>query len=593
MLRLGPILLTSGILLFFRAEILHAQFYTKWLENPERSLQKHQVALPNGEMLLAYATTAGLTSEPRTGIWVTRLDRCGREKWSQRYQWKQNYLEVKDMASNSAGEVLLLGTAFDIGNQEYVFLLKLDPQGKIQRFALWHFGTVDNFTYGLSWEGGQIAAYGLLLDWFTPKRGFIAFFDQDLRLQGGQKFEPFESSGGFLRLSDGAWLCRSASVLYKFGPKGQLLWAKKLALPDGNIDMNLGPIQWGDGYLFGSYSAGSALFFSTDDAGTLLWQSPHIPAALTPPTGAVLPNGDCWVFYAGIGAQANQLCRLRFTPQGPVLDQAALQSDKPLPLLFLDASTDSQGGIQLLCSTEPVGSETTEGMVMRLYPNAPNEPCEHWEPFQNQGPNSNNVVLTPFVPDHFAPLSGRFVEGSLQPTGADFFDRDRCGDPSTLWQRTDTTLACSTPWTIQLPGPGFAWDDGTRAPARQLTTAGTASATKLDVCAAPVVHEFVLEKEPCACNLYLPNAFSPNDDGEHEYLTIESDCALETVWLAIYNRWGEQVFSTHDPNAAWDGTFRQRPLETGVYVARLTYQLRDEGGALHSGSLIRDILLVR
>ncbi|MBI4929431.1 MAG: gliding motility-associated C-terminal domain-containing protein [Bacteroidetes bacterium] len=82
---------------------------------------------------------------------------------------------------------------------------------------------------------------------------------------------------------------------------------------------------------------------------------------------------------------------------------------------------------------------------------------------------------------------------------------------------------------------------------------------------------------PIECNdPYLPNAFSPNGDGENDVLKIYSkvpECIVD-VKLVIYNRWGEKVFQTEDPTFEWDGTYNRAILNnhlagTEVFVYKL------------------------
>ena len=68
--------------------------------------------------------------------------------------------------------------------------------------------------------------------------------------------------------------------------------------------------------------------------------------------------------------------------------------------------------------------------------------------------------------------------------------------------------------------------------------------------------------------LYLPNAFSPNNDGENDKIQIyygNLKC-IKTFHLVIYNRWGEKVFSTNDVSAQWDGAYGSVPLATGAGI---------------------------
>jgi len=64
-------------------------------------------------------------------------------------------------------------------------------------------------------------------------------------------------------------------------------------------------------------------------------------------------------------------------------------------------------------------------------------------------------------------------------------------------------------------------------------------------------------------NVYLPNAFSPNGDGENDVFKIntETEKCLKYLKLILYNRWGEIVFSSENSPASdgkmpeWDGTY--------------------------------------
>jgi gliding motility-associated-like protein len=68
-----------------------------------------------------------------------------------------------------------------------------------------------------------------------------------------------------------------------------------------------------------------------------------------------------------------------------------------------------------------------------------------------------------------------------------------------------------------------------------------------------------------AGELYLPNAFSPNGDGENDELKIYGR-GLEWMALTIFDRWGNRVFESTDANASWNGHYQGGLLNTGVYV---------------------------
>jgi gliding motility-associated-like protein len=65
--------------------------------------------------------------------------------------------------------------------------------------------------------------------------------------------------------------------------------------------------------------------------------------------------------------------------------------------------------------------------------------------------------------------------------------------------------------------------------------------------------------------VFVPNAFSPNGDGLNDILYVRGRI-LEKIEFAVYDRWGEKLFETKDKNIGWDGTFKDKRCEPGVYV---------------------------
>ncbi|MFM2284833.1 MAG: hypothetical protein RLZZ543_330 [Bacteroidota bacterium] len=56
--------------------------------------------------------------------------------------------------------------------------------------------------------------------------------------------------------------------------------------------------------------------------------------------------------------------------------------------------------------------------------------------------------------------------------------------------------------------------------------------------------------------VYVPNAFTPNDDGLNDVFRIQG-YPIQVLNFRIFNRWGEQIFATQDPSAGWDGRCKE------------------------------------
>jgi gliding motility-associated-like protein len=68
-------------------------------------------------------------------------------------------------------------------------------------------------------------------------------------------------------------------------------------------------------------------------------------------------------------------------------------------------------------------------------------------------------------------------------------------------------------------------------------------------------------------DFFVPNAFSPNGDGLNDVINVHGFC-IGTFNLQIFNRWGEKVFESTSKSDGWDGTFRGKNMDTGVFVYR-------------------------
>ena len=68
--------------------------------------------------------------------------------------------------------------------------------------------------------------------------------------------------------------------------------------------------------------------------------------------------------------------------------------------------------------------------------------------------------------------------------------------------------------------------------------------------------------------VYVPNAFSPNNgDLKHNTFDISIYSGIDFEFsLEIYNRFGEPIFSSQDPNDSWDGTYKNQDVPNGVYT---------------------------
>ncbi len=93
--------------------------------------------------------------------------------------------------------------------------------------------------------------------------------------------------------------------------------------------------------------------------------------------------------------------------------------------------------------------------------------------------------------------------------------------------------------------------------------------------------------------LYIPNVFSPNRDGDNDYFEVfpgENSFIKSFQNIQVFNRWGALVFEKKnfppDNNRfLWDGRFKGKPLNPGVFIWKIILELEDGSTRLISGSL--------
>lgn len=66
--------------------------------------------------------------------------------------------------------------------------------------------------------------------------------------------------------------------------------------------------------------------------------------------------------------------------------------------------------------------------------------------------------------------------------------------------------------------------------------------------------------------LYMPNTFTPNNDGINDLFRIPPDVAMILKEFSIFDRSGNKIFSTNDITKGWDGNYKSSNKQPGIYV---------------------------
>jgi gliding motility-associated-like protein len=112
-----------------------------------------------------------------------------------------------------------------------------------------------------------------------------------------------------------------------------------------------------------------------------------------------------------------------------------------------------------------------------------------------------------------------------------------------------------------------------------------------------ITHEGCIDRDSmnvtvlAGSDFYIPNIFSPNDDGANDHFIFYVGNEIERIsMVAIYDRWGGVMFLMEDrlpddPQLFWDGRSNGVPCTPGVYVYRIAAVLTNRESIIKTGSL--------
>lgn len=132
----------------------------------------------------------------------------------------------------------------------------------------------------------------------------------------------------------------------------------------------------------------------------------------------------------------------------------------------------------------------------------------------------------------------------------------------------------------------YTWSDGSKASILTINRSGIYRLEVKDAAGCTGTDEIVVRPKECLEGLYVPNAFTPNNDGQNDLFRAMLMGPVKAFQLTVYNRWGEVVFQTSDPQKGWDGRFKGKAQDANVFVWVCRYQLEGREATMEKGTVM-------
>ncbi|HMR88382.1 MAG TPA: PKD domain-containing protein [Saprospiraceae bacterium] len=120
----------------------------------------------------------------------------------------------------------------------------------------------------------------------------------------------------------------------------------------------------------------------------------------------------------------------------------------------------------------------------------------------------------------------------------------------------------------------YEWNTGAQTAKFIASQTGNYSVTISDQCESRSQSwNLDIQSENIQDLVYTPNIFSRQSKGINNCFkpTFHKDIEVLTIYVRIFDRWGNKVFETKELSGCWDGYFQSKPTETGVYVFIIDY----------------------
>jgi len=161
-------------------------------------------------------------------------------------------------------------------------------------------------------------------------------------------------------------------------------------------------------------------------------------------------------------------------------------------------------------------------------------------------------------------------------------------EPPSNFIYTDT-IKCAYETIVLKPFTNYSsylWNDSSTQPKLEVTIPGLYYLKVTDDNGCSGDEQIRVLEKTCPNLIYFPSAFTPNNDGKNDLFKPFITGSFDSYSLEIYNRWGQKIFASSDPQKGWNGIFAGKLQNGDAFVWLCKYKFKGNQHKILKGTFV-------